>query len=94
MNRLDSHPPRPVLSNAASSGTPIVTEMAVIPVAGHDSMLFNLCGAHGPFFTRNVVILKDSSGRTGVGEVPGPPDTGEGQAAGGRAIDWSVQQHS
>ena len=71
MNRLDSHPPRPVLSNAASSGTPIVTEMAVIPVAGHDSMLFNLCGAHGPFFTRNVVILKDSSGRTGVGEVPG-----------------------
>ena len=34
-------------------------------------MLFNLCGAHGPFFTRNVVILKDSSGRTGVGEVPG-----------------------
>src|SRR3954451_18123468 len=50
---------------------PIVTEMLVIPVAGHDSMLLNLSGAHGPFFTRNVVILKDNSGRTGVGEVPG-----------------------
>ncbi|HTA94828.1 MAG TPA: enolase C-terminal domain-like protein [Verrucomicrobiae bacterium] len=50
---------------------PIVTEMLVIPVAGHDSMLLNLSGAHGPFFTRNVVILKDSSGKTGVGEVPG-----------------------
>jgi glucarate dehydratase len=45
--------------------------MLVIPVAGQDSMLLNLSGAHGPFFTRNVVILKDNSGRTGVGEVPG-----------------------
>jgi glucarate dehydratase len=50
---------------------PTVTEMLVIPVAGHDSMLLNLSGAHGPCFTRNLVILKDSSGRTGVGEVPG-----------------------
>ncbi len=50
---------------------PAVTEMRVIPVAGHDSMLLNLSGAHGPFFTRNIVILKDSSGGTGVGEVPG-----------------------
>lgn len=40
-------------------------------MAGHDSMLLNLNGAHGPFFTRNIVILKDSSGNTGVGEVPG-----------------------
>jgi glucarate dehydratase len=51
--------------------TPIVTEMQVIPVAGRDSMLLNLCGAHGPYFTRNLVILRDSAGRTGVGEVPG-----------------------
>ena len=51
--------------------TPIVTEMLVVPVAGHDSMLLNLSGAHGPFFTRNIVILKDNAGRTGVGEVPG-----------------------
>ncbi len=53
------------------SGTPRVTSMRVIPVAGYDSMLLNLCGAHGPIFTRNVVILEDSLGHTGAGEVPG-----------------------
>jgi glucarate dehydratase len=52
-------------------GAPTITEMLVIPVAGHDSMLLNLSGAHGPFFTRNIVILKDNAGHTGVGEVPG-----------------------
>ena len=51
--------------------TPIVRELRVVPVAGHDSMLLNLSGAHGPFFTRNLVILTDSAGNTGVGEVPG-----------------------
>ncbi len=51
--------------------SPVVTGMQVIPVAGHDSMLLNLSGAHSPFFTRNVIILTDSSGMTGVGEVPG-----------------------
>src|SRR5690349_24190706 len=51
--------------------TPVVRDMTVIPVAGHDSMLLNLSGAHGPFFTRNLVILTDSDGNTGVGEVPG-----------------------
>ncbi|WP_042299838.1 glucarate dehydratase [Paraburkholderia kururiensis] len=50
---------------------PRVTDLQVIPVAGRDSMLLNLSGAHGPFFTRNLVILKDSAGHTGVGEVPG-----------------------
>jgi glucarate dehydratase len=45
--------------------------MQVIPVAGRDGMLLNLSGAHGPFFTRNIVILTDSSGNTGIGEVPG-----------------------
>jgi glucarate dehydratase len=50
---------------------PVVTEMTVVPVAGHDSMLLNLSGAHGPFFTRNIVILKDNAGNVGVGEVPG-----------------------
>ena len=54
-----------------SSSTPVVTRMQVIPVAGHDGMLMNLSGAHGPFFTRNIVILTDSSGNTGIGEVPG-----------------------
>ena len=53
------------------SAAPVVREMQVIPVAGQDSMLLNLSGAHGPFFTRNLVILKDSAGHTGVGEVPG-----------------------
>ncbi|HEY3834954.1 MAG TPA: glucarate dehydratase [Bryobacteraceae bacterium] len=53
------------------SASPVITSMHVIPVAGHDSMLLNLSGAHGPFFTRNIIILKDSAGRTGVGEVPG-----------------------
>jgi glucarate dehydratase len=45
--------------------------MRVVPVAGHDSMLLNLSGAHAPFFTRNVVLLTDNAGHTGVGEVPG-----------------------
>lgn len=52
-------------------GTPSIKDMKVIPVAGYDSMLFNLGGAHGPIFTRNIVILTDSSGNTGVGEVHG-----------------------
>jgi len=51
--------------------TPVVTSMRVVPVAGHDGMLLNLSGAHAPFFTRNVVILHDNAGHTGIGEVPG-----------------------
>lgn len=51
--------------------TPVVESMEIYPVAGRDSMLLNLSGAHAPFFTRNVVVLKDSDGNTGVGEVPG-----------------------
>ncbi len=56
---------------AGFTGAPVVTAMEVIPVAGRDSMLLNLSGAHAPFFTRNIVILTDNSGHTGVGEVPG-----------------------
>jgi glucarate dehydratase len=51
--------------------TPLLTDLQVIPVAGYDSMLLNLSGAHGPYFTRNIVLLKDNSGHTGLGEVPG-----------------------
>lgn len=51
--------------------SPVVTELRVIPVAGRDGMLLNLSGAHAPFFTRNLLILKDNAGHTGVGEVPG-----------------------
>ncbi|CAI0866624.1 Glucarate dehydratase [Serratia rubidaea] len=50
---------------------PKIIAMQVVPVAGHDSMLLNLSGAHAPFFTRNIVILQDNAGHTGVGEVPG-----------------------
>jgi glucarate dehydratase len=57
--------------NDAGTDTPAIVEMQVIPVAGRDSMLLNLAGAHGPLFTRNIVVLKDSAGRTGVSEVPG-----------------------
>jgi glucarate dehydratase len=51
--------------------SPRVTSMRVIPVAGSDSMLLNLSGAHAPFFTRNLVVLTDDAGHTGAGEVPG-----------------------
>ena len=59
------------IGSAAGIGAPKVTEMTVIPVAGQDSMLLNLSGAHAPWFTRNIVVLRDAAGRTGVGEVPG-----------------------
>lgn len=59
------------LSQREAAKTPTVTEMLVVPVAGHDCMLLNLAGAHGPLFTRNIVVLRDSAGNTGVGEVPG-----------------------
>lgn len=51
--------------------TPVATSMRVVPVAGRDGMLLNLSGAHAPFFTRNIVIVTDSAGHTGLGEVPG-----------------------
>ncbi len=60
-----------MIPTSLSSDSPRVKEMRVIPVAGEDSMLLNLSGAHGPFFTRNVVLLTDDAGHTGVGEVPG-----------------------
>ncbi|MBI5068131.1 MAG: glucarate dehydratase [Deltaproteobacteria bacterium] len=58
-------------AGAAGGGTPRVKDMRVVPVAGCDSMLLNLSGAHAPFFTRNVVTLRDDAGHTGLGEVPG-----------------------
>ncbi|VEC02068.1 Glucarate dehydratase-related protein [Cedecea lapagei] len=54
-----------------TQSTPTIVEMQVIPVAGNDSMLLNIGGAHGAYFTRNIVVLKDSAGHTGVGEAPG-----------------------
>jgi glucarate dehydratase len=60
-----------IVDNQRKSVAPLVTELKVIPVAGHDSMLLNLSGAHSPFFTRNIVIMKDETGHVGIGEVPG-----------------------
>jgi len=57
------------------AATPVVTEMRVIPVAGYDSMLMTLSGAHAPYFTRNLVVLTDSSGNRGVGEIHGGEHT-------------------
>jgi glucarate dehydratase len=54
-----------------TAAAPRIVQLEAIPVAGRDGMLMNLSGAHGPFFTRNLVVLTDSAGRTGVGEVPG-----------------------
>ncbi len=51
--------------------TPKIVDMKVYPVAGRDSMLLNLSGAHAPYFTRNVLVLEDSSGNIGISEVPG-----------------------
>ena len=53
------------------SSSPIITKMQVIPVAGYDSMLMTLSGAHAPYFTRNLVILQDNAGHTGIGEIHG-----------------------
>jgi glucarate dehydratase len=59
------------MTTCATTGTPVITAMRVIPVAGRDSMLLNLCGAHAPYFTRNLVLLTDNAGHVGMGEVPG-----------------------
>ena len=53
------------------SNIPTIAKVEVFPVAGHDCMELNLSGAHAPYFTRNIVILTDSNGVEGVGEVPG-----------------------
>ena len=51
--------------------SPIIERMDVIPVAGYDSMLMTLSGAHAPCFTRNLVLLTDSAGHRGIGEIHG-----------------------
>ncbi len=56
---------------------PVITSMEVVPAAGYDSMLMTLSGAHAPVFTRNLVILRDSFGHTGIGEIHGGDYTKE-----------------
>ncbi|WP_225360706.1 enolase C-terminal domain-like protein [Ligilactobacillus salivarius] len=50
---------------------PKITSMEIIPIAGYDSPLLTLSGCHYPYFTRNVVILKDSTGNRGIAEIHG-----------------------
>ncbi|MFP1557313.1 hypothetical protein ACLB1T_04915 [Escherichia coli] len=49
-----------------TQSSPVITDMKVIPVAGHDSMLLNIGGAHNAYFTRNIVVLTDNAGHTGI----------------------------
>ncbi|MCN5154767.1 glucarate dehydratase, partial [Escherichia coli] len=49
-----------------TQSSPVITDMKVIPVAGHDSMLLNIGGAHNAYFTRNIVVLTDNAGMPGI----------------------------
>lgn len=53
---------------------PKITSLKVVPVAGFDSMLLTLSGAHAPLFTRNIIIVTDDSGNEGIGEIHGGDD--------------------
>jgi glucarate dehydratase len=67
-------PERRIMKSAgveACGCSPRIAALRIVPVAGQDSMLLNLSGAHGPYFTRNLAILTDEAGNTGIGEVPG-----------------------
>src|ERR1700690_3699247 len=61
---------RPGVADAVGS-SPRIAAVRIVPVAGQDSMLLNLSGAHGPYFTRNVVLIRDDAGHTGISELPG-----------------------
>lgn len=58
----------------SNNKSPKIISMEVYPVAGYDSMLLTLSGCHAPYFTRNIVVLKDESGNTGIGEIHGGED--------------------
>ncbi len=65
------------------------------PVAGHDGMLLNLSGAHGPFFTRNIVILTrlvrpHGPGRSARGEKI-RQTLEDARPPGRRASHWQLQ---
>ena len=60
-----------------TQSSPVITDMKVIPVAGQDSMLLNIGGAHNAYFTRNIVVLTDSAHSAERGS---PDDTGSATA--------------
>ena len=72
--------------------SPIITKMQVIPVAGYDGMLMTLSGAHAPCFTRNLVVLTDNAGHTGVGEIHG--GTARNVIAGSAYLTGTVRTYS
>ena len=43
-------------STPSAHDTPRVVAMRIVPVAGRDSMLLNLSGAHGPYFLSLIHI--------------------------------------
>lgn len=55
------------MQTAHDPGTPRITHVRVVPVAGRDSMLMNLSGAHAPLFTRNLLTMFSQKGVTQVG---------------------------
>ena len=69
--RIHKWPAIPTKRDHHVMKTPKIAKCSVYPVAGHDSMELNLSGAHAPYFTRNILVLEDTQGNIGVGEVPG-----------------------
>jgi glucarate dehydratase len=49
---------------------PEINAMRIVPIVGYDGFLLNLSGGHAPWFVRCVVVLEDSEGNKGVGEIP------------------------
>ncbi|SUG04080.1 glucarate dehydratase 1 [Salmonella enterica subsp. enterica serovar Pullorum] len=64
--------------------TPVVTEMQVIPVAGHDSMLMNLSGAHARSSRATSSLLKIT---------PAIPGSARFRAAKKFAKRWKMRSH-
>lgn len=54
-----------------STSTPIVIKVQVIPATGYNNMEVTLSGAHAPYFTWDLVIVKDNSDRIGIGKIHG-----------------------
>ena len=75
------------------SAHPTIARVEVVPVAGHDSMLLNLSGAHAPFFTRNIAIVTDSDGRTGRRRCRAARRSGHDREAEGAVVGQPVARY-
>ncbi|MDP4299368.1 glucarate dehydratase [Leptothrix discophora] len=95
MNPVNDPETDPAIHPETRLDTPRIVSMRAIPVAGRDAMLLNLSGAHAPFFTRNLLVLTDSAGRTGVGEVPGGEKIRQTlEDAAGQVVGQKVGDHA